>query len=146
MIKPGLHKYDAIEAGGYDKGDVGFLILSCASTIGSSLEFDFTSSTWNTALSQTLPAKQWTDPSNQTEGRYGPIGMYVLNQVNAQWRSRAVGDDLSNNGSYQHTTLSSTNYSALVRGMFWGEFDKLSLWKPIGGTDYVKIIIGRWDN
>ena len=145
MIRPGLHRYDATEAGSYDKGELGFLILYCPSTTPSRLQFDFTFNGWN-LLGQAAPAKQWMYPNNQTEGRYGPIGMYILTQANVQWRSRAAGDDLANNGVYDGSMLSASNYSALVRGMFWGEFDKLSLWKPISGTDYVKIIIGRWDN
>ena len=148
MQRPGLHKYDGIEAGGYDRGELGFLILKCPSTTLSRLEWDFTEDDWNQSalIHGGKPEKQFTVPDTATPFRYGPIGMYVFEQANAQWRSRAVGDDLANNGIYDGSTAAGTNYPAIVRGMFWGEFDKLSLWKPGSGTDYVKVLIGRWSN
>ena len=61
--KPGLHKYTILEAAGYDQGAIGFLMLNCIHTIGSRLEFDFTSSTtWNSSGGLAHPQKQWTDP------------------------------------------------------------------------------------
>ena len=143
--KPGLHKYTILEAAGYDQGAIGFLMLNCISTVGSRLEFDFTLYNWNSSGGLAHPQKQWTDPRTLAPGKYGPIGMYIFDQANVQWRSRAKGDDLAINGTYDGSSASAINYAALVKGMFWGEFDKLSLWKPASGMDVVKVIIGRWD-
>ena len=150
---PGLHRYNSIEATGFDMGQIGSLIVNVGHLQISNRKYMSFVGNWDTvALNGKMPAKNWHKEGRHKHTnvlRYGPIGIFVLNEANVMARVRTfngvkLGDDLAVNGTYADSTTSPLNYLSLVKGMYWGNFDQISLWKPASGDYQIKIIIGKW--
>ena len=157
-LTPGLHMFESIEATGLDMAQIGFFMAACPfNQPGNRLKLNFNWTTsWQKGLT-TSPAKGFGGDFNNSQN-WGPIGFYVLNEANVQakvaemggytlpgqapYGSVKLGDDLAINGTYVSSTTSSANYVQLVKGVFWGNFEEISMWKPSSGTDYIKVIIG----
>ena len=146
-LTPGLHLYEAIEATGLDMSQVGFKIADVPhNQLGNAKLMDFRHDSgidWQKGIYTNVP-KKFGDGSND----WGPIGFYVVDQANVQARVATIdgvkkGDDFAKNGVFVHSTTNNANYVECVKGVFWGNFDQISIWKPPPvQTVYVKIIIG----
>jgi len=150
---PGLHRYDSIEATGFDMGQIGSLVVNVGHLQLNNRKYMSFVGNWDTvSLNGKVPAKNWHPEGRHKHTnvlRYGPIGIFVLNEANVQARVRTfngvkLGDDLAVNATYTDSTSASINYLSLTTGMYWGNFDQISLWKPASGNYVVKIIIGKW--
>ena len=147
--RPGLYKYDGIECAGFDMNQVGFHIISCPHTTPSKVSFNYSNTFWRRFLPVNFP------DMDLGAGIYGPIGFIALNgNVNIEARraktlsaynqGEKVGDDFACNGVYSGSSTSGANYVSMQKGVIWGQFDYISMWKPASGTGYVKVIIGKW--
>lgn len=149
-LTPGLHMYEAIEATKFDMAQIGFIIYKVpALQADNRLYLNFEEGVNWQGAAATKPQKHWGEKESLIENSkiHAPIGIYVISQANIQARVATIGgvkkgDDLAVNGVYADSISASTNYAQLVTGIYWGNFDKISIWKPSTGIDFIKVIIG----